>query len=127
MTLEERITRIETALGLIDADAQPDVSPALSVRAILADVSYHMGLSAADVIGPSRRPAYVRARQAIAWLARRHTDKSLTIIAHAIGDRDRSTIIHAIGEAERRRDAGDPSFRLLTDRLTAQYRRRAMQ
>lgn len=87
---------------------------------ILHAVAFETGLRIEDLIAPSKRHPLVRARSAVAWVARRVTDRSLRQIGLALGGRDNSTILSLIAKAEGLRDS-DPAFRMLTDRLIARF------
>jgi hypothetical protein len=79
-----------------------------TVRCMMHRVCWLHGVDAADVMGHSRIPMLVLARQHFVWLLRRQTPLSLIAIGKIIG-RDHTTIMHAINkidaEIRRRREA----------------------
>lgn len=90
------------------------------VRRLVKLAAYQMGLRAADIRGPSREVRYFRARCAVIWCAQRSTSLSYFEIGQRLLGRH-STVI---GWAARRADdfrQSDPAFRLLTDRILANF------
>lgn len=79
-------------------------------------VSVNFAVMPTDITGPSRLPPYVRARDAVAWLARRRLHRSCTVIGRQLGGRDHSTVVVAVRRADARR-VEDREFRDVTDRL----------
>lgn len=106
--------------------AVPAITFAGSGRIVVADivkaVAYEMGLRPADIIAMGRCQREMRARAAVCWLARRVTDRSLVNIGVTLSGRHHTTILHAVTWAEDRRDR-DPAFRMLTDRLLAEFQK----
>lgn len=83
---------------------------------VLQRVAFEMGIHVSAIVGETRAARFVRARAAIAWLARALYGAPDARIGRVIGNRHHTTIIALIGRAEEWR-AKDPAFRLLTDRL----------
>lgn len=118
----EHLARAAEMIGRI-ADATPEPvadGPALTGDIVRA-ICWQMGLRPAQVCGGSRLAPLVRARDAIFWVAHRATGHSLARIGLVVGGRDHATVAAAIARAERRR-AADPAFRMVTDRVAAQFR-----
>jgi chromosomal replication initiation ATPase DnaA len=120
-TIEQRIARIERALGSV-----PAASAEVAVADIIQATAFQMGLRPADLIGAGRAARFVRARFAVAWVAQTVCGHSLKRIGRALGGRDHTTIINAVARAEQLLLV-DPAFRLLTQRLADAARRAAME
>jgi chromosomal replication initiator protein len=69
---------------------------------VIGATSRQHGLTAADLVGPSRCRQVSLARGMAMYLARRLTPKSLESIGAAFGGRDHTTVLHAV-----RKIAGD--------------------
>jgi len=67
------------------------------------------GVSRAELIGPTRAAAPLRARQVAILLTRELTDLSLPQIGRSFGDRDHSTVLNALRRVEARL-ADDPEL-----------------
>ena len=63
------------------------------LRNILFDVCRDLDVHPNDVVGKSRKPKYVRAREEFVWRCRQNTQASFPRIAKAIG-RDHSTAVY---------------------------------
>ncbi|WP_242095475.1 helix-turn-helix domain-containing protein [Sphingomonas sp. CROZ-RG-20F-R02-07] len=99
------------------------ISPgSVSIASVLEHVAFETEFAVSDIIGRSRKLHLVRTRYAAAWLARRHTGKTLTQIGRAFGGRDHSTVTHEITRAEQLRGVDD-YFCWLTDQLDEQLAR----
>ncbi|MGE4321736.1 MAG: helix-turn-helix domain-containing protein [Sphingobium sp.] len=102
--------------------AMPEWEPGpLRIATIIAAVARETGVSQAAICGPRRELEHVRARAAVAWLARRLTSRSYPAIGMVLGGRDHSTIIAAERKAVALR-VTDPAFRALTVRLLDHFR-----
>lgn len=95
-------------------------SEAIEIVAIVKAVADETGLSVTAMLDRHRRQCLVRARAAAAWVARRTTAHSLPKIGAAIGGRDHTMALYLVTKAEGLRGT-DAAFRLLTDRLFAQF------
>lgn len=91
-------------------------SPQLPILAILNDTQQLTSLSLAQILGESRRPAAVRLRDAVAWVAVAAHGFTNVRIGMALGNRDQSTIRASLYRANLRR-IEDYDFKLLTDGL----------
>lgn len=69
---------------------------------ILDQAAQVFGVSAADLIGPSRAQHIAYARQAVCYALREQTALSLVEIGKLLGGRDHTTIRHAVQAAEQR-------------------------
>lgn len=69
-----------------------------------------------EIISPRCDRRIVRARQAAAWLMRKHTTHSLPMIGKALGGRDHSTIMHACRQV----DANYDNYRDLIEAVERQ-------
>ena len=80
----------------------------VSLRRVINAAARHHGLTAADLVGPSRCRQVSQARGLAMYLARRLTTQSLQSIGDAFGGRDHTTVMHGIRGTELRRslDAG---------------------
>lgn len=114
-SLHSRLAALELEVALIKPAERASLRN-VSVAAIAADAAFLMGLTVRDIVSASLEWRYVRARDAIAWVAHRATDYSLVRIAVSIGRTDHSTVFTALRRADTRRTK-DEAFRLLTDRL----------
>ena len=90
------------------------------IGAIVADAADAFGVSVEAVLDRDR---LVRARFAAVWVARELSTFSFAHIGRQMGGRDHSTVQHAYRRAERLR-ASDPAFRVSTDLLLADARKR---
>lgn len=68
----------------------------LTPEEIIGATAASLGLSPAELTGPSRRQPLVRARQTAMYLCRELTDLSLPKIGAAFGGRDHTTVMHAL-------------------------------
>ena len=101
--------------GGIPAESGPR---AISLRRVIGATARSHGLSAADLVGPSRCRQVSQARGMAMYLARRLTPASLQAIGTAFGGRDHTTVLHGIRVTEARR-ASDPGLAAEIDELTA--------
>lgn len=81
---------------------------------ILAAVCETFDVNEMQICGQCRVPKFVEARDAFAFLARKHTLKSFPQIAKKLGDRDHSTIMASVARCENRLRS-DHGFRALFD------------
>lgn len=92
-----------------------------SVKAIIAAVADHYGLSRIDLLSARRTHTVVRPRQLAMWLAATLTHASLPEIGRRFGGRDHTTVLHARRATDKRIE-GDPCLRAdataIVDRLT---------
>ena len=91
------------------------MSAAMPWERVLARAAAVTGVSAAEIVGPSRRRRICQVRWAVA-IALRETGLSYPRIARRLGGRDHSTIIHATREG-RALMAANPAFRVLVEDL----------
>jgi chromosomal replication initiation ATPase DnaA len=75
----------------------------ISLRRVIGATARRHGLTAADLVGPSRCRQVSQARGMAMYLARRLTQKSLQSIGAAFGGRDHTTVLHGIRVTEARR------------------------
>ena len=87
-----------------------------SLRRVIGATARRNGLTADDLVGPSRCRQVSLARGMAMYLARRLTPKSLQAIGTAFGGRDHTTVLHGIRVTETRR-ANDPGFAAEIDQL----------
>lgn len=87
-----------------------------SLRRVIGATARRNGLTADDLVGPSRCRQVSLARGMAMYLARRLTPKSLQAIGTAFGGRDHTTVLHGIRVTEARR-ANDPGFAAEIDQL----------
>lgn len=88
-------------------DCEP---PAPTVQEIIEAVAAHAGCSHADLTGPSRLAALVRARHLAIWLAHQIGRQELSL--PALGrcfNRDHTTMIYALRQHEERSGQRDPT------------------
>ncbi len=81
---------------------------AITIRRVIGATARQHGLTAADLVGPSRCRQVSHARGLAMYLARSLTAQSLQSIGSAFGGRDHTTVLHGIRVTELRRslDAG---------------------
>jgi chromosomal replication initiation ATPase DnaA len=89
-----------------------------SLRRVIGATARRNGLTAADLVGPSRCRQVSQARGMAMYLARRLTQKSLQSIGTAFGGRDHTTVLHGVRITETRR-AHDPAVAAEIDQLIA--------
>jgi len=91
----------------VDADAKGSRRE-ITIRRVIGATARQQGLSAADLVGPSRCRQVSHTRGLAMYLARRLTSQSLQAIGTAFGGRDHTTVLHGIRVTELRRslDAG---------------------
>jgi chromosomal replication initiation ATPase DnaA len=97
--------------------------PGPSLRRVINATARHHGLTAADLIGPSRCRQVAWARGMAMYLARRLTSLSLLKIGAGFGGRDHTTVLHGIRVTEERRSQ-DPGLAAEIDRLVETLLRR---
>jgi chromosomal replication initiation ATPase DnaA len=90
----------------------------VSLRRVINAAARHHGLTAADLVGPSRCRQVSQARGLAMYLARRLTTQSLQSIGDAFGGRDHTTVMHGIRGTELRRSL-DAGLAAEIDRLMA--------
>ncbi|MBQ9874806.1 MAG: AAA family ATPase [Thermoguttaceae bacterium] len=71
-----------------------------TLETIVKTVAKHYGVSIVETRGKKRQKTLVRARQCVAYLARRLTNATLKEIGEQFSSRDHSTILHSIREFE---------------------------
>lgn len=91
-------------------------APPVGVSAVIGWTAFETGLAVDDILGDSRLAKLVRARAAIAWVAKLALGRSLGQIGLLLGNRHHTTVINLLRKAESLRGR-DPAFVLLTDRL----------
>ena len=95
--------------------------PDLTVARVQALVCETFGLTHDELLSPSRSARIAWPRHAAMYLARKHTQDSLTTIGRAFGGRGHTTVMHAVKRTADRL-ATDPeafeTIRVLTARLT---------
>lgn len=70
--------------------------PARMIETIIDIAARSEGLTAAEILGPSRERPFVRARQRAMYLARQATERSLPELGRRFGGRDHTTVLHAL-------------------------------
>lgn len=98
--------------GMSDPLADPKPIGQSSIERIQEAACEVMRVSRAELCSPRRAPHLVRARQLAIYVARNHTDASVTEIARAF-HRDHSTILHSIRTIEKRIEPGSDVHRAL--------------
>jgi chromosomal replication initiation ATPase DnaA len=119
----ERIATIEAELKMLRVEAYrragiPLPSSNQKVWRIIEFAGVAFSVSEGAILGPTRAARIVRARDAVAWVAKEAFGTSSVDIGRALGERDHSTILTAQRRAEALR-ATDEGFRDATDRLLA--------
>jgi chromosomal replication initiator protein len=84
----------------LSAEECSSASSQTTLKNLLAATARAFGVSQAEITGPSRRAALVRARNTVAALARRLTPLSFAEIGRGLGGRDHTTIMHAVERFE---------------------------
>jgi hypothetical protein len=74
----------------------PSAMEPQTVRSLARTVAKCSGVSAADILGKSRRSDFAKARHILTWLARRFTKASLPAIAAGLGRRDHTAVMHSV-------------------------------
>jgi chromosomal replication initiator protein len=92
---------------LIEEVIPSSPGPRDDVEAIVDTVAARFELPAAELLGPSRAAAPLRARQLAIYLCRETTDLSLPQIGRRFGGRDHATVLNAIRRVEQRQSDGD--------------------
>jgi chromosomal replication initiator protein len=87
-----------------------------SIAEIQAAACDHFGLSAEELLSPSRAPRIAWPRQVAMYLARELTDESLPAIGRHFGGRDHTTVLHACRRAKAR-IADDNASRTAVEKL----------
>lgn len=84
-----------TAAPIVKKDIRPlNIPPCPeSLRKILFEVCRELEVHPNDVVGPSRSPVYVQAREEFIWRARLETEASYKRIAKVI-NKDHSTVVY---------------------------------
>lgn len=75
------------------------VSPRDEMRKIVRDVAADYGVSAGDIMGPSRLRDHAWPRQVSMWRIRRELDESFPKIGRFF-NRDHTTVMHAVARVE---------------------------
>jgi len=88
----------------------------ITIRRVMNATARQQGLTAADLVGPSRCRQISHARSLAMYLVRRLTSKSLQTIGSAFGGRDHTTVLHGIRVTEQRRSL-DSGLAAEIDRL----------
>jgi chromosomal replication initiation ATPase DnaA len=113
---------VETTRYHSDGDGA-QTQPGPSLRRVIGATSRRHGLTAADLVGPSRCRQVSLARGMAMYIARRLTTRSLQSIGAAFGGRDHTTVLHGIRVTETRR-ARDPGIAADIDQLIEMLLRR---
>ena len=90
--------------------------PSPAMRQLRDAVAEAFGVGVLDLLGRSRRPHLVEARNAACWVIRAKFSISYPHLGRLMGGRDHSTVIHARRSAIARR-AADADYRAKTDAL----------
>lgn len=90
----------------------------ISIATVIEHVAFETNIERADLLGHCRKRPLAWARCSAAWLARRHTGKTMTQIGRALGNREHSTIAAAIQRASMLR-LTDAYYREIIDRIDA--------
>lgn len=98
------------------SDSEELTASHVAMKQILAATARWFGVAQADILGHSRKTAFVRARNVVVCLARRLTNLSYASIGHALGNRDHTTIMHAETRAAEQA-AADPVLQQAIDEL----------
>lgn len=102
---EVELTRLALERAHKEFDARP-----INIQKIVMVVCDFYGVTAIDIKSSRRTANVVRPRQAVMYLARTLTTKSLPQIARQIGDRDHTTVLHAVRKMGALFET-DPEFR----------------
>lgn len=112
-----------TEAAIRQAMEAPEMS-VLFARPLVADVvrrvSFETGIAVAAIAGRDNTAPALRARCAVALLARQLCGKSMPQIGIVLDHRDHSTILNALRKAERFM-ASDPAFRMLIKRVADHF------
>jgi chromosomal replication initiator protein len=112
-SLRARPLSAELVEEVIPASA---AAPSDDVETIVGAVATRFELAPAELTGPSRAAAPLRARQLAIYLCRETTDLSLPQIGRRFGGRDHTTVLNAIRRVDQRRSDGDSELdRQLTE------------
>lgn len=84
-------------------------------RRILAQVSKHLAVSTDDILGVSRKPELVFARQLAMFLCRSALGISYPELGRLFGGKDHSTVMHGIKKIQHLRDTDKDMRNLLTE------------
>ncbi len=87
----------------------------LSCREILASVARGFALAPEEILGQSRSPELVLARQMAMYLCRRRLALSYPELGRAFGGRDHSTVIHAVRKIGKLRLTDKVVHKMLTE------------
>ena len=93
------------------------------VEAILHLVAKECSLEDEAMRSHGRKAPLTQRRQLAMWLARKHTDASLSVIGHVFGHRDHTTVMHGIRITEER-IREQPEWRALSERLSHKLKQR---
>ncbi len=96
--------------------ARADERRGPSLRRVIGATARRHGLTASDLVGPSRCRQVSLARGIAMYLARRLTPESLQTIGTAFGGRDHTTVLHGIRVTETRRSS-EPGMAAEIDQL----------
>jgi len=97
------------------------VPRSISIHRIRQLVAEEFGVTDAQLVGAQRAKYISRPRQAVYWLAKRHTKLSLPVIGRHVGNRDHTTVIAGDLRCLKNMD-NDPQYRsrvLMLDRRLA--------
>ena len=72
----------------------------ITMDSIMEQVSNVFGVSSNDILASCRKANMVQARQAVMYLAQKHTDLSASRIGSLVGKRTHATVLHNIAQAK---------------------------
>jgi len=91
-----RAAEIKYTIGIEYEATNYGLTFAPTMAAIIAEVARQHGLKAADIKGPRRHRAFVRARHEAMYRCYHETQNSLPVIGRALGNRDHTTVLYGI-------------------------------
>ena len=100
----------ELATEVLDSLYPHEPPTGRSIENIKAVVSEQFGITADELVSPTRAARVSLPRQLAMYLARELTEESLPSIGREFGGRDHTTVLHALRRTEQR-IADDPAYR----------------
>lgn len=80
----------------------------LTIEEIVSKVCKHFGLDESVIFAKTRKKDVVQARQIAMYLAKKHTDQTISRIGKMIGNKDHATVIHSINQIKDILDINKP-------------------
>ena len=108
--LFKREIDLDMARRIVDKATSRTEDKKLTISQIVDTVCRHYGLQPTLIFSKTRKREIVLARQVAMFLAKEHTDSSLSQIGKSIGNKDHATVLHACRTVKGQMDI-DKSFR----------------